>query len=132
MTVSLWFKQRPEYPTHHLLHDNRYQGREEVSDVDAELLAGVACTTSKNSPKNVPSTNAIRNSTVAQGHGKRSDVISDNSVGGVDPICIFSTKFALVWSDLRQLLDLVEERGENIGVVVGSNVLQNRNQSLVT
>jgi len=59
-------------------------------------------------------------------------VIRDDSVSGVHSIDVLLSKFPRVRSSTGEFLDLVEDGSEDVGVVVGSNVLKNGNESLET
>ena len=59
-------------------------------------------------------------------------MVSDDTIRGVDTICILCTKFTLIWPDTSQFLDFLEYWYEDIGVVIRAFVLNGGDQSLET
>ena len=57
-------------------------------------------------------------------------MIGDDSISGVNSIYVLRAQFTGVRSRSGQLLDFVEEGSKDVGVVVGSLVLQYRDESL--
>lgn len=57
-------------------------------------------------------------------------MICDNSVRSVDTVDILLAKLSSVGSRPGELLDLVKDGSEDVGIVVGSNVLKDGDESL--
>lgn len=117
---------------YHLFHDRRDEGREERSNVDTKFLPRIPSTSAKNSAEDIPTANIVRDTTVAQREGKGSDVIGDNTIRGVNTICILCAEFSLIWPGTSQFLDFVEYWDEDVGVVIRAFVLNDGDQSLET
>jgi hypothetical protein len=45
-------------------------------------------------------------------------MISDHTVGGINAVSIVDSKSTLVWADAGQLLHFIEDREENIRIIV--------------
>ena len=103
---------------YHLFHDRRHKGGEKRSDVNSEFLPRVSSASAKNSAEDIPTANVVGYTTIAQREGKGSDMISDDTIRGVNAVGILCTKFAPVRPDTGQFLDFVEYRDEDIGVVI--------------
>lgn len=59
-------------------------------------------------------------------------MIRNDTIGSVDTIDILGAKLALVRTNACQLVDLLEDGGKDIGIVVGASVLNDRDKSLET
>lgn len=59
-------------------------------------------------------------------------MVGDDSISSIDTVFVFITKLAFIRSCASKLLDLGEYRGENVGVVVGRDVVEYRNKSFET
>ncbi|KAH3672220.1 hypothetical protein WICPIJ_010072 [Wickerhamomyces pijperi] len=105
---------------------------EASTDWVVEVLSDVSGTSSQNTSQNVTSTFVVWNTTIGNGESQSSDVIGQDSVSGVDTVNIFSTKLTSVVSGAGDFLDSLEQRLENISVVVGRDILQDRHQSFKT
>ena len=84
----------------------------------------------KDSPKDVATPNVVGNATVTESEGECADVICNDTVGGIDAVLVFIAELARVWPNPSQLLDLLEEREENVRVVVRTLVLDNGDETL--
>ena len=103
---------------YHLFHNCGHKGGKKRPNADSKFLSCIPSTSTKNSAEDVSTANVIGHATITQRKGEGSDVISDDTVRGVDTIGIFCTEFPLVWPDASQFLDLVEYRGEDVSVVI--------------
>ena len=104
--------------SYHLLHDCGYKGGEKGSNVGTKFLPGIPSTSPENPAEYISTANIVGNTTIAQRKGEGSDVISNDTICGIDPIDIFCTKFTLVRSDSSHFLDFVEYRSEDISVII--------------
>lgn len=59
-------------------------------------------------------------------------MVGDDSISSIDTVFVFITKLAFIRSCASKLLNLGEYRGENVGVVVGRDVVEYRNKSFET
>ena len=116
----------------HLLDESWENGGEELADLDIEVLAGVAGTTTENATDNISTTVVVWNTSIGNGEGEETNVISNDTVGSINSINIVLSVLVSVLASLGNLLDLLEERVENIGIVVGSLILKDRDETLET
>ncbi|TFA98277.1 hypothetical protein CCMA1212_009972 [Trichoderma ghanense] len=114
----------------HLRNKGRQNLGEEGADFGIQILAGVSDTTSENSSNDIAAAIVVGHSTVRDGKGHGSDVVCDNSVGGINTICVVGAVLVGIGSGASNLLNLLEERREAIGGIVGGGVLQRRDQTL--
>lgn len=59
-------------------------------------------------------------------------MIGDDSIGSVNAVFVFVTKFAFVRSRASKLLNLGEYGSENVGIVVGRDIVKYGNKSFKT
>lgn len=59
-------------------------------------------------------------------------MVGDDSISSVDTVFVFITKLAFIRSCASKLLNLGEYGSENVGVVVGRDVVEYRNKSFET
>jgi hypothetical protein len=103
---------------------------EEVANLRLEVLAGIAGASSQDSSHDISAANVVRYATVGNGEGHHADVIGDDSVGGIDAIGVLLAKLGVVGAGTRDFLDLLKQRCEDVGVVVGHLLLQQADQAL--
>ncbi|GKT91710.1 uncharacterised protein [Colletotrichum tofieldiae] len=114
----------------HLVNKRRKNLGEEGTDLSVEVLASVANTTTQNSADDVSATVVVWNGTVGHGEGQKADVISNDTVSGVNAINVVSAVLVSVRPGAGDLLYSLEQRGEDIGSVVGDGVLESRHEAL--
>mmetsp|Transcript_26999 Transcript_26999/g.46257 ORF Transcript_26999/g.46257 Transcript_26999/m.46257 type:complete len:567 (+) Transcript_26999:1285-2985(+) len=112
-------------------HHDRHQLGEEASRRGEHLLA-VAHRAAQDTAQNIAAAFVTGHGTVGDGEGQGADVVSDHSVGHVDQSDILGTKLAFVGAAVGDLSDGLEDRGEDVGVIVGLVALQNRGEALET
>ncbi|KAI5309940.1 hypothetical protein KEM55_002081 [Ascosphaera atra] len=115
----------------HLLDERRDDLGEEAPDVDAQVLAGISCASAEDAADDVAAALVVWWGAVGDGETQGADVVGDDSVGGVDAICVLGGELAGVRADAGDLADLVEQGGEDVGVVVGGLVLEDGHETLV-
>lgn len=116
--------------THHLLNKSGDEVTEEGADGDAELFADIAGSPAKHTAENVTPADVAGHAAIADGEGEGADVVGDDAVGGVDSVDILLAELAGVRASVGELLDAGEEGEEDVGVVVGSLVLEDRDETL--
>lgn len=57
-------------------------------------------------------------------------MVRNDTVGGIDTVSVLRSELSSVVPDSTELLDLVEDGGKDVGVVVGTLVLNDGNQAL--
>jgi hypothetical protein len=118
-----------ESGAYHLLDDGRSEPREERADLDLEVLPHVSRSSPQDPPQNVTPPNRIRHPSIDDRNDQRPHMIRHNSISRIDPIDVLLPKLTLVLPRPRQLLDLVEKGGEDVGVVVRADILEDRDKT---
>ena len=114
----------------HLLHQCGEDSGEEGANLSVEVLPGVASTSAENTANDVAAADVVGGSAIGNGEGKETDMVGNNTVGGVNAIDVVLTVLVGVIPGTGNLLDLGEERSEDIGSVVGRLILEGGHQAL--
>ena len=101
-----------------MFHNRRHKGGKKRPDIDPKFLPCVPSTAAKDSTEDISTANVVGHTAIAQRKGEGPDMISDDTVRGVDTIGILCTKSTLVRPDASQFPNLFEYRGEDVGVVI--------------
>lgn len=118
--------------TYKRFDNSGYERGEESTNLDTKFVAGITHTSSQHASKDISSAVLIRNTAVGDGNSQSSDVIRDDSIGSVDTVFIFVTKFAFIRSCASKLLNLGKYGSENVCIVVGRDVVEYGNKSFET
>ena len=114
----------------HLLHQRGEDSGEEGTNLGVEVLPGIASTSAENTANDVAAADVVGGSAVGNGEGEETDMVGNNTVGGINTIDVVLTVLVGIFPGTGDFLDLGEERSEDVGSVVGGLVLEGRHQSL--
>lgn len=94
-----------------------YEGGKESWRSFEDLLS-ISRRASKHSSQNVTSSFIVRNSTIGDSEGKRACMIGNGSISCIFESHVVFQNLSLVWTHLRVLGNLVEERFKYVNIIV--------------
>mmetsp|Transcript_48588 Transcript_48588/g.72100 ORF Transcript_48588/g.72100 Transcript_48588/m.72100 type:complete len:556 (-) Transcript_48588:787-2454(-) len=118
--------------TEHLVHN--WDQLDEESWFALQNLLAVTNGAAQNAAEDVVAPVVAGDSTIGDRESQSSDVVGQHTVSHVDVSDVLGTNLALVHRDTlaAQSFDRAEDASENVGVVVGAKVLQDRRDALET
>mmetsp|Transcript_23994 Transcript_23994/g.42835 ORF Transcript_23994/g.42835 Transcript_23994/m.42835 type:complete len:370 (+) Transcript_23994:1182-2291(+) len=113
VTVLHQFGEESAKLAHHYVHELRKEAL-----LTTEGFAAVADGATEDTTEDVITSIGSGTGPISNGEGKRADVVSHNTIGHVDAVRIVLADLVGVGASAGELLDLVEDGGEDVGGVV--------------
>lgn len=83
-------------------------------------------------PNNITTTFLIWFSFVAEDNSQCSNVVCNDSISHINSIGVLAPNFACVWTNAGVLMNCIEDRNEQVCVIIGGFLLHNSNHTLKT